>query len=471
MEKINYLHIVPFRYCSFFCNLLHNKREYDKAVKYYERSLNIRLDKFGHDHIHVTHSYNNLGIIYSDKGEYHKAIEYYEKSLKITLAKLGYDHIHVATSYNNLGCVYKEKGEYDKSMQFGNKALNLRFNKLDSNHPDVGNTYDILGVYQFDVEIEKFVSVETKVKTTQFLHKVSRYQATNSKNTFKKFFLSELHTFEVRKSLTCCQLLTKTGKNRPKKRRYKPLFLKAMESIRAISSRFLTTEDDSEDLKQDISAGDRQWIQQKCEELNEWNERVMLFWIKKIKKEDYKRQKRIVVITDYRLMSVRKTSKNYEVRREGHLLDLIKVQEQGLILTIHFREFKVEFQCVNDTDSIQILQTLYHNYAMTDPGFPPKLQCEWLDQLYVFFFFFVKINNNNNDKQLIINGCKDNASQAQELSKKVPLRTNERGKWEKAVRAFHSYCSYYGTDASKLSTGLCVCLICHCNGTEEIFNS
>jgi len=201
-----------------------------------------------------------------------------------------------------------------------------------------------------------------------------------------------------------------------------------MESIRAISSRFLNTEEEADDTKQDISAADRQWIQQKCEELNEWNERVMLFWIKKIKKEDYKRQKRIVVITDNRLMSVRKTNKAYDVRREGHLLDLVKVKEQGLIITINFKEFKVEFQCVNDTDSTQVLHTLFHNYVMTDPGFPPKLQCEWLDQY--------------------------GASQVQELSKKVPMRTNERGKWERAVRAFHSYCSFYGTDAAKMSTAL-----------------
>ncbi|ETO06084.1 hypothetical protein RFI_31312, partial [Reticulomyxa filosa] len=146
-----------------------SKREYNKAIKYYETSLKIRVNKLGPDHPDVANLYDDLGNVYKSKGEYDEAIEYHEKLLKILLNKLGPGHSDVASTYNNLGLACNSKGEYDKAikyyekkydeaMEFGKKALNLKLNKLDSNHPNVGNTYNILG----DINYKKGDKIEAK---------------------------------------------------------------------------------------------------------------------------------------------------------------------------------------------------------------------------------------------------------------------------------------------------------------------
>ena len=47
------------------------------------QSLEIRKELFGKKHIYMTTSYNNIGGIYLNKSEYNKALKYYQKTLEI----------------------------------------------------------------------------------------------------------------------------------------------------------------------------------------------------------------------------------------------------------------------------------------------------------------------------------------------------------------------------------------------------
>ena len=61
--------------------------ENDSALQYWEKSLNMRLDIYGHsDHPDIASSYSNMGCVYYSQGDYSKALEYHEKSLKMQLA-------------------------------------------------------------------------------------------------------------------------------------------------------------------------------------------------------------------------------------------------------------------------------------------------------------------------------------------------------------------------------------------------
>jgi hypothetical protein len=53
------------------------------------KSLKIRLDVLGLNHVDVALSYNNIGLVYRSKGDYKLALEYYIKSLKIYINVLG----------------------------------------------------------------------------------------------------------------------------------------------------------------------------------------------------------------------------------------------------------------------------------------------------------------------------------------------------------------------------------------------
>ena len=117
-----------------------------------------------------------------------------------------------------------------------------------------------------------------------------------------------------------------------------------MAFISSISSRFLGAGDGDDDFTEEVSAEDSKWVKMKCEEYDEWDDSVMSFWIRKIKKEERKRVKRLVVITKHRVFSVAKSGSKYDVKRHSHIMDLVKVHEMGLVLMLQFRGFKIQFQ-------------------------------------------------------------------------------------------------------------------------------
>ncbi|MCG2830821.1 MAG: tetratricopeptide repeat protein, partial [Desulfobacteraceae bacterium] len=78
-----------------------------KAIGYLKDAIRLDPD-YGE-------AYNNIGAAYRSKGEYDRAIEYYQKALEIGIKKLGPEHPNVAGAYNNIGLAYDNKGEYDRA--------------------------------------------------------------------------------------------------------------------------------------------------------------------------------------------------------------------------------------------------------------------------------------------------------------------------------------------------------------------
>ena len=65
-----------------------------------------------------------MGSVFISLGEYDKAKKYLEKALAIRI-KIG-DETGEATSYRNLGTVFQSVGEYDKAKEYLEKALAIR---------------------------------------------------------------------------------------------------------------------------------------------------------------------------------------------------------------------------------------------------------------------------------------------------------------------------------------------------------
>ena len=112
-----------------------NQGEYDKALEWYQKALNIREKILGPDHPDTAATYNNIAAVYSKQGEYNKALEWYQKALNIDEKILGPDHPSTATTYNNIALVYNNQGEYDKALEWYLKSFYILRNRLGINHP------------------------------------------------------------------------------------------------------------------------------------------------------------------------------------------------------------------------------------------------------------------------------------------------------------------------------------------------
>ena len=132
-------------------NLHRDLGDLHRAKEYYERTLFIQLNKLGPDNVDVAVTYHNMGTLHRDLGDYHQAKEYCERALSMQLNKLGPDHVDVAVSYHNMGTLHRDLGDHHQAMEYYERALSIRMNKLGPDHVDVARTYHNMGTLHRDL--------------------------------------------------------------------------------------------------------------------------------------------------------------------------------------------------------------------------------------------------------------------------------------------------------------------------------
>ena len=133
-----------------YCNsqlgsIKHGQGDYQEALSYYEKCLDIEEETLPADHPSVATSYNNIGSVYLSMGQYHNALSYYEKSLNIRQKTLSANDPDVTTSYNNMGSVYRSVGKYSKALFYFEKCLAIEQKTLPADHPSLATSYNNIG--------------------------------------------------------------------------------------------------------------------------------------------------------------------------------------------------------------------------------------------------------------------------------------------------------------------------------------
>ena len=124
--------------------------DYNKAIKFYKKSLDVTLKLFGGNHKNIGSTYNNMGFIWKNKGDYDKAIDYYNKDLDFILKNYGNKSSLLATSYNNLGSAWSNKKNYNKALKLFNKAIEINIKNHGKQHPRTALYFNNIGLALYD---------------------------------------------------------------------------------------------------------------------------------------------------------------------------------------------------------------------------------------------------------------------------------------------------------------------------------
>ena len=116
---------------------------YDKALEYYDKGLNIVLKNESFDPI-VAEYYDSIGSIWLLKGDFEKAIEFKQKSLTIILINNCQEDIAIA--YNNVGNAFGKKGDFENALKYIEKSIFLSLNIYGHEHPIIATAYSNKGV-------------------------------------------------------------------------------------------------------------------------------------------------------------------------------------------------------------------------------------------------------------------------------------------------------------------------------------
>ena len=116
-------------------NIYFAKNEYEKAIEFYEKSLQIEPK----DHS----SLNNVGLAYNNIGRFEKAIECYQKALEIKSDKY--------ISFYNMGNAYRNIGAFEEAIKFYEKTLEIKPDYYEVLN-NLGTTYEKLSQHEKAIE-------------------------------------------------------------------------------------------------------------------------------------------------------------------------------------------------------------------------------------------------------------------------------------------------------------------------------
>jgi tetratricopeptide (TPR) repeat protein len=120
--------------------------EYEEAIIFYEKTLEINKKRFPPNHLSLATTYNNIGMVYGKMGDYPKALSYYEKALEIKQQSPPPNHPDFASTYGNISLAYQNMGDYPKALSSLEKTLAIQQQSLPPNHPSLAMSYNNIGV-------------------------------------------------------------------------------------------------------------------------------------------------------------------------------------------------------------------------------------------------------------------------------------------------------------------------------------
>ena len=125
-----------------FACLLNKK--YDEGFGYLEKSLHVFVKIFGNYHVNISRNYMMYATALMAKKEYEKAIDFYHKSIVIESKIYGSKSKFVAVLFQAIGGAWKLLKDYSKALSFFNESLIIFLNSEEDHSDDIVDVYTMI---------------------------------------------------------------------------------------------------------------------------------------------------------------------------------------------------------------------------------------------------------------------------------------------------------------------------------------
>lgn len=131
-------------------DLYREQGKYAQAEPLHQRALQIREPWSESEYLNIAISFYNLAILYREQGRYAEAEPLHLRALALREQHLGSEHLLVAASLNGLGLLYREQGRYAEAESLYRRALAIREQQLEPEHPQIATSLNNLAILYID---------------------------------------------------------------------------------------------------------------------------------------------------------------------------------------------------------------------------------------------------------------------------------------------------------------------------------
>ncbi len=147
------------------------KCDYEKALLYYDKALEIYKTYPGSNHLDLATVYNNIGEIYKHMENYSKALENFQTALNIQKSCEPLHNSNLVVTHGNIAEAYKNLEKYTDALNFYQRILSVQKKSIPLNVLNLGITYTSIA--------EMLYHIKDYSKALKLFRKVSRIQQYN----------------------------------------------------------------------------------------------------------------------------------------------------------------------------------------------------------------------------------------------------------------------------------------------------
>jgi len=129
-----------------------DKEAVRKAREHFDRSVAEYRKLYGQNKPLLADIFEHIGILHAFEGNFDRALEYLRKALNIRLNVFGDLSPEAGTSYLDIGICLRLKEDHEDALNFLNTALSIKTERMGKFHPDTADIYCQMGkvFYQQD---------------------------------------------------------------------------------------------------------------------------------------------------------------------------------------------------------------------------------------------------------------------------------------------------------------------------------